>query len=130
MRVARPSDMEIMEDENLGLEENLARLQNHFGGPSIEISCGWPRGNRDGLLSMAAINRTIRWATGKRDHVETLKIKISEEGEPIDVFSEQLKGSATLDLDNNDVERNYAVRRRFLTDTFNDHMAIIRREYG
>lgn len=130
MRVARPTDMEIMEDENLGLEENLARLQNHFGGPNIEVSCSWPRGNRDGLLSMAAINRTIRWATGNRDHVETLKVKISEESEPIDVFSEQLKGSATLDLDNNDVERNYAVRRSFLESTFNDHMAIIRRQYG
>ncbi|MCP3878346.1 MAG: hypothetical protein GY701_08130 [Sulfitobacter sp.] len=130
MRVARPTDMEVMEDESLGLEENLARLQNHFGGPSIEISCGWPRGNRDGLLNMAAIKETIRWATSNRDHVETLKVKISEEGEFIDVFSEQLKGSATLKLDNNDVEQNYATRRDFLANTFTDHMAIIRREYG
>lgn len=130
MRVARPSDMDVVENENLGIEENLARLQNHFGGPNIEISCGWPRGNRNGLLSMKAINRTIRWATGNRGHVETLKVKISEEDEPIDVFSEQLKGSATLDLDNEDVERNYAVRRQFLRNTFDDHLAILRREFG
>ncbi|MEQ8897454.1 MAG: hypothetical protein RID23_10190 [Roseovarius sp.] len=72
-RVARPADMNVVEDENLGLEENLARLQNHFGGPNIEVTASWPRGNRDGILNQNAISRTIRWATGNRDLSYPLK---------------------------------------------------------
>lgn len=129
-RVARPAEMEVVEGEDLGLEENLARLQNHFEGPNIEVTASWPRGNRDGILSQNAITRTIRWATGNRDHVEKLQVKINEEPEAIDIFSEQLKVVEVLWLDNRNVERNYAARRDFLARNFNDHLAILRRLYG
>lgn len=128
-RVARPADMEIVEGEELGLEENLARLQNHFGGPNIEITASWPGGNRDGVLSAQAIGRAIRWATGNREHVEKFQVKISEETDPIDIFSEQLKSVELLDLDNENVERNFRTRREFLARSFNDHLAILRRLY-
>lgn len=128
-RVARPSDLEIVEGEDLGLEENLARLQNHFGGPNIEVTASWPRGNRDGILNTEAIGRAIRWATGNRDHVEKFLVKISEEPDAIDIFSEQLKAVEVLDLDNENVERNYATRREFLARSFRDHMPILRRLY-
>lgn len=129
-RVARPADMQVVEGEDLGLEDNLARLQNHFEGPNIEVTAGWPRGNRDGILSQNAIARTIRWATGNRDHVEKLQVKINEEPDAIDIFSEQLKVVDVLDLDSENVERNYAARRAFLAQSFNDHLAILRRLYG
>lgn len=128
-RVARPADMEVVEGQGVGLEENLARLQNHFGGPNIEVTASWPRGNRDGILSMNAISRTIQWATGNRDHVEKLQVKINEEPDAIDIFSEQLKAVETLNLDNENVDRNYTTRRDFLVRSFNDHLAILRRLY-
>ncbi|MEC7792453.1 MAG: DUF6731 family protein [Pseudomonadota bacterium] len=129
-RVARPAELDIVEGEDLGLEENLARLQNHFGGPNIEVTASWPRGDREGVLSQRAIARTIRWATGNRDHVEKLQIKINEEPDAIDIFSEQLKVVRTLDLDNQNVERNYAARRAFLAQSFDDHLPLLRRLYG
>ena len=129
-RVARPADMNLVEDEGLELEENLARLQNHFGGPNIEVTASWPRGNRDGILNQNAIARTIRWATGNRDHVEKFQVKINEEPEAIDIFSEQMKVVEVLDLDSENVERNYATRRDFLARSFNDHLPILRRLYG
>lgn len=128
-RVARPAEMEIVEGEGLGLEENLARLQNHFGGPNIEVTASWPQGNRDGILSMSAITQVIQWATGNRDHVEKLQVKISEEPDAIDIFSEQLKAVETLSLDNDNVEKNYQTRRDFLARCFNDHLLILRRLY-
>ncbi|QYX56812.1 hypothetical protein K1T73_17565 [Roseovarius sp. SCSIO 43702] len=129
-RVARPAEMEVVEGEDLGLEENLARLQNHFEGPNIEVTASWPRGNRDGILSQNAIARTIRWATGNRDHVEKLQVKINEEPDAIDIFSEQMKVVDVLDLDSHNVDRNYATRRAFLAQSFNDHLPILRRLYG
>ena len=128
-RVARPAEMQVVEGEGVGMEENLARLQNLFGGPNIEVTASWPRGNRDGILSMGAITRTIQWATGNRDHVEKLQVKINEEPDAIDVFAEQLKAVEVLNLDNDNVERNYATRRDFLARSFNDHLAILRRLY-
>ncbi len=79
---------------------------------------------------MNAIGRAIQWASGNRDHVEKFQVKISEEPDAIDIFSEQLKGTATLDLDSENVAVNYAARRQFLAQTFNDHLPIIQRIYG
>jgi hypothetical protein len=129
-RVARPADMAVVEGEDLGLEENLARLQNHFGGPNIEVTASWPRGNRDGVLSQNAIAQTIRWATGNREHVQKLQVKINEEPDAIDIFSEQLKAVEVLKLDNDNVENNYKTRRDFLARSFSDHLPILRRLYG
>lgn len=119
-----------MEGEELGIEENLARLQNHFGGPNIEVTASWPRGNRDGILNMNSLRETIRWATGNQGHVESFRVKISEEVDPIDIFSEQLKAVEVLDLDNENVEANYATRRDFLARSFRDHLPLLRRLYG
>jgi hypothetical protein len=129
-RVARPADMDLVEDEEIGIEENLARLQNHFGGPNIEVTASWPRGDRNGILNAAAIGRAIRWASGNRDHVEKFQVKISEEPEAIDIFAEQLKGSEVLDLDNQNVGLNFATRRDFLMRTFRQNMPILERLYG
>lgn len=130
MRVARPADMTVAEDDDLGLEENLANLQNMFGGPMIEVSSSWPRGNRDGILSPARIMRTIGWATSNRNHVERLEVKILEEAEPIDVFSEQIRVEETLNLDSIDVDQNYRTRDAFLTRGFEQLMPEITRMYG
>lgn len=128
-RVARPADMDIMEGDGLGIEENLSRLQNHFGGPNIEVTSSWPRGDRQGILDAGALGRAIQWATGNRDHVEKFQVKINEEPDAIDIFSEQLKSVAVLKLDNDDVERNYAERRDFLSRSFRSHMPVIQNLY-
>lgn len=129
-RVARPASMAMAEDEALGLEENLARLQNYFGGPNVEVTASWPRGTRDGTLNAKALRRFIQWGMGNRDHVEKLEVKISEEKEPIDVFSEQLKASEVIDIDSQNVAKNYAARREFLARTFNERLPKLKKIYG
>lgn len=79
---------------------------------------------------MSAIGDLIRWAGGNRDHVQKVEIKISEEPEPIDVFSEQMKTSGVLNLENLDVDANYSARRSLLRTAFQDHLPAIRRLYG
>lgn len=129
-RVAQPADMQSVEGDERAIEENLTRMANNFGGLTVETSIGFPRGNRDGVLDMASIGRYIRWATGNRNHVEKYEVKISEEHEPIDVFSEQLKVVETMNLENLDVDANYDARRGLLRRAFNTYMPVIQRLYG
>jgi hypothetical protein len=129
-RVARPSDMNVVENDKLGIEDNLSNLANVYGGPNVEVKVGWPRGDKDGVLSLKGIENTIKWAMGNRSHVEKLSVKIAEEPDAIDIFSEQLKESATLDLHNSDVVQNYAARRQFLADSFNRNLLTLRKIYG
>lgn len=129
-RVARPADMHAVEDEDARLEDNLARLQNLLGGPNIEVTASWPQGNRDGRLDGRAIGNLVRWAIGNRDHVEKVQVKISEETDPIDIFSEQLKSAEILDLDNENVGRNYAARQDFLSRSFEEHAPTLMRLFG
>jgi len=79
---------------------------------------------------MGALGELIRWAGGNRDHVEKVEIKIAEEPEPIDVFSEQMKTSSVLNLENLDVDANYEARRSLLRSAFQEHLPAIRRLYG
>ena len=129
MRVARPVEA-FGENPRDPLENNIAGLQNIFGGPSIEVSSGWPQGDRNGVLNLGAIRDVLRWGDEHRANVRRLEGKIAEEPEPIDVFSEQMKLEQTLDLDSQDVERNYTVRESFLEEGFRVRMPEIERLYG
>ena len=128
-RVARPAEMAVVEGDQRNIEDNLARMANNFGGLTVETSVGFPRGDREGILSMNSINDLITWAGGNRDHVEKVEVKISEEPEPIDVFSEQMKVSSVLNLENLDVDANYIERQNLLRTSFNAHLPTIQRLY-
>ncbi|WP_375227485.1 hypothetical protein [Roseobacter sp. S98] len=129
-RVATPSDMASVEQSDRTIEENLTNMANTFGGQSIEVSVGFPRGQNDSFLNMGAIRRSIEWATGNRDHVVSYRVKISEEPEPIDIFTEQIKISEDAPgISNLDVDVNYDTRRRILREAFNTYLPVIRRTY-
>lgn len=128
-RVAQPANMELIEGDERMITENLTRMANNFAGLTIETSVGFPSGDRSGRLNTNAIRRAIRWASGNRDHVEKFQVKISEEEEPIDVFSEQLKVKESLNLENLDVDANYAARHDLLARSFTASMAFINRHY-
>ena len=119
--------MGAVEGNERNIEDNLARMANNFGGLTIETSVGFPRGNRDGVLNLRAIRDGIRWASGNRDHVEKYAVKINEEPEPIDIFSEQMKITRDMNLDNLDVDANYEARRRFFRRSFDDYLPVIER---
>lgn len=127
MRVARPSEL-YAEMQDSTLAENLAGLQDFFRGPSIEISSGWPRGNRDGVLQN--VLRAVNWGAAHRGHVEKISVKLEEDDYPINVFSEQMKVENTLDLDSRDVERNYNERAAFLHSGFRTNLQEVLRLYG
>ncbi|PWE29997.1 hypothetical protein DDZ14_16280 [Maritimibacter sp. 55A14] len=130
-RVASPGNMDAVEADERQIEENLTRMANNFGGLSVEVSVGFPRGNNDRALVRGSLNRAIRWATGNRDHVEKFAVKISEEESPIDVFSEQIKVVQDLPgIQNLDVDANYEARRDLLRRAFDDYLPIIERLYG
>ncbi|TGN68049.1 hypothetical protein E4L95_02710 [Paracoccus liaowanqingii] len=129
MRVARPSALKG-ESASMSLEDNLAGLQEFFGGPSIEITSGFPRGNRDGTLNVKNLLRAVGWGAERREHVEKIEVKIQEEPNPIDLFSEQMKIESTLDLDSLNVAKNYDVRDAFLSAGFRVRMPEILRMYG
>lgn len=128
-RMARPANMQAVEGDERELRENLARMANNFGGLTVEISVGFPPGNRDGILNRHRITSAARWAIGNQDHVEKFKVKIAEEDEPIDVFAEQLKVTEQIDLENLDVKANYTARRDLFARAFNAYMPLIERNY-
>lgn len=128
-RVARPADMASVEGDMRDIQENLTRFTNNFHGLSVEVSVGFPKGNRDGILSPRAITRAVPWATENRSHVEKFEVKISEEDDPIDVFAEQLKIVKTLNLENMNVDAKYEARRSLLRTAFNDYLPVIQRTY-
>jgi ABC-type ATPase with predicted acetyltransferase domain len=64
-----------------------------------------------------------------RGRAEIVEVKISEEPEPIDVFSEQMKVSSVLNLENLDVDANYIERQNLLRTSFNAHLPTIQRLY-
>lgn len=127
MRVARPSELYAEAPDN-SLAENLAGLQEFFRGPSIEISSGWPRGNRDGVLKN--VLDAVRYGTANRANVKKISVKLDEDKYPIDVFSEQMMIENLLDLDSENVERNYTERAAFLHAGFRTNLAVIVRLYG
>lgn len=130
IRVARPADVGQVEGDPLDIEENLGRFQNILGAPNIEVSASFPNTDRDGSLHWGGLNKLINWATGNRGHVEHLSVKILEESEPIDIFSEQIKIQDILELDNTDVEAHYEARRDFLKVGFRDYLPVIERIYA
>ncbi|WP_421851479.1 DUF6731 family protein [Oricola sp.] len=130
MRVARPNELAQVEGDPLDIEDNLARFQEFLGGPNIEVSAGFPKGHHEGRLNLGNLNELVRWATNRRGNVEHLSVKILEEAEPIDIFSEQIKVMDELELDNRDVERHYATRRDYLRQAFRDYRPVIERIYG
>lgn len=129
LRVARPN-IDMVDNPNLPLERSIDQLANFFEGPSIEVSSGFPRGQRDGVLNVRNIMRAFRWARDEVGYVERFSVKISEEPEPIDLFAEQMKIDQVLDLDSVNVERNYDVRSAFLSDGFRANLPAIRHVYG
>ncbi len=129
-RVASPADMQAVEHDERQIEENLARMTNNFGGLSVEVSVGFSRGQNERELQRGPVNRLISWATGNRDHVERLTVKISEEDEPIDVFSEQIKVKEDVPgIDNLNVDANYEARRAVLREAFDTYLPVIQRVY-
>lgn len=130
MRVARPADVTHIEGDELQIEENLERFQNILGAPNIEISAAFPHTNREGALNRNGVQKFIDWAVGNRGNVEHLSIKILEESDPIDIFSEQIRIQEDLELDSMNVDEHYIVRRDFLRRGFRDYLPIIERIYA
>ena len=128
-RVANPANMEAVEGDERSIEENLTRMANNFGGLTVETSVGFPRGALDRSLNPNRIIQAIKWAAGNRDHVEKFEVKISEEEDPINIFAEQMKASARMDLENLDVDANYEVRRQYFRRTFDANLPDILRLY-
>ncbi len=130
MRVARPNDVAHLENDALNIEDNLERFQQMLGGPNVEVSVSFPNTDRESVLSANGLRRIIGWATNHRANVEHLSVKILEESDPIDVFSEQIKVESVLDLDSRNVELHYGERRRFLYQQFHEFLPTIQRLYG
>lgn len=129
-RVASPADMQAVERDERQIEDNLASMANNFGGLSIEVSVGFSRGQNDQELSRGPLNKLIRWASGNRDHVERVAVKISEEDEAIDVFSEQIKVKEDVPgIDNLNVDANFEARRAILKRAFDTYLPVIQRLY-
>jgi hypothetical protein len=129
IRVAKPSTMSIVEDGQATIEENLAALENAFNGPVIEVTASWPRGDRNGMLSIRRLTEIFRLASENRENFLAYRVKLAEESMPIDMLAEQLKIEETLDLASDDVEANYRTRDRFLASGFASRMAEISRVY-
>lgn len=128
-RVARPAQMDRIEGDLIDLDGDLARLATNFNGLSVGVSIGFPKGENDRSLDMNMIDRAIKWASGNRNHVESMKVKVMEEPDSIDVFTEQLKVVKDLQLDSDDVQLNYETRRAFLAASFDDYMPVLERIY-
>lgn len=128
-RVHSPTDLALVEGQNSTIGENLQALSNNFGGPSVEVRVYWPGHERGGRLNAAALRNIFGIGALNQNVFDKLEVKLVDEPHPIDVFSEQIKSTDTLDL-RNEVEHNWQTRRAFLERTFTAHLGTLERIYG
>lgn len=127
-RVHSPSDLSLVEGENSTIGENLEALANNFGGPSVEVRVYWPGHERAGRLGMRSILDLVGLATND-GVVDKLEVKLADEPNAIDVLTDQIRSTETLDLQN-EVEHNWQTRRAFLERTFANNLATLEGIYG
>jgi hypothetical protein len=130
MRVARPSDLAHVDPNLSAVEESLSALQQFVDGQVVDLSVGFERSERDALLNKDRLLRLFGWAAGNRANVSKFKIKIEEEGDAIDMFSERLDHRGTVTLDPNDLDAAYQERIDFVRAAFKANRQDLDALYG
>lgn len=128
-RVHSPRELALVEGQNSSIGENLQALSNNFGGPSVEVRVYWPGHDRAGRLRMPSVRDLIRLGTGNEGVIDKLEIKLADEPNPIDILTDQIRATETLDL-RNEVEHNWQTRRAFIERTFAQNLQTLERIYG
>lgn len=132
IRVAHPENMSAVEGASRTLTQNLVAMREVLGGPVVELQVGFGR-QRDGLLDRRNLMTIIRGLMRQHEqhgNVEKLQIKADGEQEPLDLLLEQIKEKETLELDDNNIDAHYQMRRDFIESVFRAHMPTIRDIYG
>lgn len=128
-RVHNPRDLSLIEGRRSTVGQNLEALSNNFGGPSVEVRVYWPGHERGGRLDSQALRNLFGLGAAHENLFDKLEVKLADEPHPIDVLSEQIKATQTLDL-RNEVEHNWQTRRAFLERTFVANQEMLERIYG
>jgi len=128
-RVHSPRDLSLVEGEHSSIGANLQALSDNFGGPSVEVRVYWPGHERAGRLSMQAVKNLVGLGATNTGVFDKLEVKLADEPHPIDVLTDQIRSTETLDL-RNEVEHNWNTRKDFLRRTYRMHHDTLIRIYG
>lgn len=129
LRVAAPTNLAIMEDENNPMGRTLRDLKDNYGGADINIEVSVGR-KRTSFLDKDAVLFLVKSVLGggrRMPGVKALKVGADVGGavEEIDFLTGQLVEKERLDLPDDDVEGHYAVRQEFLRSMVRRHWRAI-----
>jgi hypothetical protein len=135
MKIANPQHIpKNLSQEADAIGAGVANIGEALRGAyvTIEVSMG----RKSGSLAQNAVARVIRRFKRARDQheldVEVLNASVAEEEgtDMIDFLDEHLTVRETLNLPEQDPDRNYQIRQDFLTAQFHDNLAYLHRLYG
>lgn len=136
IQLAAPQNLAEVEGPVGELTDALRTLGEIADAPMIRIEVSMGQ-RRRGHLNRNTITKAIRYFTsggGSDEDVRKLSSTVSFEGDggsqDIDFLNEKLKNKGVLDLPNDNAERHYRLRDRFLKDCFAEHFEYIARVYG
>ncbi len=133
--IAQPQNLGEVEGNVHSAVESSRRLAELYNAPIITVEVSM--GRRDGHLNGGYIRRFIRYLTSDAaagSDVRNIEVNVKPddggEVETINFLDELLRVKSTLDLPDDDIDRNYKIRSKFVRTCFNENLPYMREVYG
>jgi hypothetical protein len=125
VRFAAPDNLQAVAGDG-GILNQLNNMRSMFGGPSMEISCGFDSPKKGNLRNKNVV-KFIRELYGSPLSIQKIQAKSEDSAEMLDLLGKKLVYHDPSAIRSNDIAKDYNTRRMFLAKALNDNADYIKK---